>query len=100
MRVTAAGAIIQTNKEEAKQKQELIRNVVPDTIEEEEDEYELAEKFAKTELYKEKCIIYHQAIFQIDLSLTSFVSFAPPIIEEAKQESLLVVTEDKEIKVT
>ncbi len=70
---------------------------MPDTIEEEEDEYDRAEKFAKTELYKEKCAIYQQAIFQIDLSLTSFVSFASPVIEEVKQEPLLVVSEDQEI---
>jgi len=29
-----------------------------EVIEEEEDEYDRAEKFAKTDLYKEKCIIY------------------------------------------
>ena len=63
---------------------------MPEVIEEEEDEYDRAEKFAKTELYKEKCFIYQQAIFQIDLSLTSFVSFAPPIQEETKQENLQV----------
>ncbi len=69
---------MQVSKEEVKQKQEVIANM-PEVIEEEEDEYDRAEKFAKTELYKEKCFIYQQAIFQIDLSLTSFVSFAPPI---------------------
>jgi hypothetical protein len=59
-------------------KQEAIASM-PDVIEEEEDEYDRAEKFAKTDLYKDKCIIYQQAIFSIDLSLTSFVSFAAPI---------------------
>lgn len=77
------------SKEEVKEKQEVIASM-PEVNGEEEDEYDRAEKFAKTELYKEKCFIYQQAIFQIDLSLTSFVSFAPPILEETKQETLLV----------
>jgi hypothetical protein len=43
-------------------KKEAIASM-PDVIEEEEDEYDRAEKFAKTDLYKDKCIIYQQAIF-------------------------------------
>ena len=66
------------HQEEVKEKQEGIGNI-PEVIEEEEDEYDRAEKFAKTDLYKEKCVVYQQAIFSIDLSLTSFVSFDPPI---------------------
>ena len=50
------------SKEEVKEKQEAIPSM-PDTIEEEEDEYDRAEKFAKTDLYKEKCIMFQQAIF-------------------------------------
>lgn len=79
---------MQISKEEVKEKQEAAIPSMQEVIEEEEDEYDRAEKFAKTDLYKEKCNIYQQAIFQIDLSLTSFVSFAPPIQEETKQETL------------
>ena len=53
---------MQISKEEVKEKQEVIASM-PEVIEEEEDEYDRAEKFAKTELYKEKCFIYQQAIF-------------------------------------
>ncbi len=48
---------MQVSKEEVKEKQEVISSM-PEVNEEEEDEYDRAEKFAKTELYKEKCFIY------------------------------------------
>ena len=62
VRVTVGGPPKLISKEEVKEKQEAIPSM-PDTIEEEEDEYDRAEKFAKTDLYKEKCIIFQQAIF-------------------------------------
>ena len=62
VRVTVGGPQKLISKEEVKEKQEAIPSM-PDTIEEEEDEYDRAEKFAKTDLYKEKCIIFQQAIF-------------------------------------
>ena len=57
-------------------------------IEEEEDEYDRAEKFAKTELYQERCLIFQQALMSVDLSFTSFVNFHPPRKEEVKKESV------------
>lgn len=60
----------------------VLENSHPHPIEEEEDEEEddidRAEKFAKTDLYRERCDLYRDALFSINLALDSFVAFCPP----------------------
>lgn len=58
----------------------VLENSHPHQIEEEEeeeDDIDRAEKFAKTDLYRERCDIFREALFSIDLALDSFVAFCP-----------------------
>jgi len=41
--------------------------------EEEDDDYARDERFAKTELYQERCVIFFEALAQVNLALDSFV---------------------------
>ncbi|TNV86092.1 hypothetical protein FGO68_gene3480 [Halteria grandinella] len=59
---------------------------VPDTPEinaqlvptEEDDDYARDERFAKTELYQERCVIFFEALAQVNLALDSFAQFSNP----------------------
>jgi hypothetical protein len=80
------------------ERQNQAKVTAPETInqkiEEEEDEFDRAEKFAKTELYQERCKLFQEALFSIDLSLNSFVNFnsVPAAEEESKVKDFIDIT--------
>ena len=64
--------------------------------EEEEDEYDRAEKFAKTDAYRQRCIMFSEAMMNVDLDLSSFVSFSvfPPATEDGENSYPLEIKEE------
>ena len=48
---------------------------------EEEDIFTKAEKFAKTQAYKDRCLIFREALFNVDLGFNKFVEFEPTFDE-------------------